>query len=307
MNTARYTRFSGHRDSKPSARHSSESPAHPPQPRIRFRNARDTGQQFSLRRRASRHGHLGASASKGCGCVSPAEFILGRTDDPHSSPPTTLGQIQRVTAPESIATALRGAILDGTLVPGSRLIEGRLSTELGVTRPSLREAFALLADEGLIVRIPFRGAFVADVETTALEEIATLRYVVEPFAIERSLPSLHGPGRTQVLSALAEMAVGAADRDLLKTIDAHMSFHRTFYQLAEHQRLLELWLSFEAQLQLSLSRDHRVMADLHEVVNAHSQLFEVIDAGNMENIRAAIATHVRGPSMSAPPRPPRKR
>ena len=42
------------------------------------------------------------------------------------------------------------------------------------------------------------------------------------------------------------MAFGADNNDLTATVDAHMAFHRAFYELPEHKLLLDLWKSWEA-------------------------------------------------------------
>ena len=54
--------------------------------------------------------------------------------------------------------SLRQAILSGDLTPGQRLVEEDLAGTLGVTRQSLRAALLDLAAEGLVERIPNRGA-----------------------------------------------------------------------------------------------------------------------------------------------------
>src|SRR5919201_5845692 len=58
---------------------------------------------------------------------------------------------------------LRQAILNGDLAPGQRLVEEELAGTLGVTRQSLRSALFDLAAEGLVERIPNRGARVRPV------------------------------------------------------------------------------------------------------------------------------------------------
>ena len=53
---------------------------------------------------------------------------------------------------------LRQAILAGDMAPGQRLIEEELAGMLGVTRASLRAALFDLTADGLVERIPNRGA-----------------------------------------------------------------------------------------------------------------------------------------------------
>jgi DNA-binding GntR family transcriptional regulator len=210
----------------------------------------------------------------------------------------SLGRITQRTTPGSVAHVLRNAILEGRLKPGSQLRETHLAADLGVSRAPLREALGLLAEEGLIEKIPYRGAFVAEVSGESIAEIASLRKRLEPYAIELALPRLKGATRTKVTRALEDMALGADSNDPAATIYAHMAFHRAFYELSGHRLLLDLWCSWEAQLQLFFSADHQLFADLHDMVADHRRLLEIIDTGDMEAITAEIGRHVHG----GPPR-----
>lgn len=208
----------------------------------------------------------------------------------------SLGRIEQRTTPGSVAQVIRTAILDGTLPPGSQLRENPLSADLGVSRAPLREALGILADEGLVVKYPYRGAFVAEVSAVGMSEIASLRKRLEPFAIELAIPRLTGVRRIKVTRALEDMAIGADNNDLTATIDAHMAFHRAFYELSEHKLLLDLWRSWEAQLQMFFSADHRAFSDLHDMVTDHVRLLAIIDRGDLDEITREIAVHVHSPS-----------
>ena len=72
-------------------------------------------------------------------------------------------QEQRTTTPDGVYRVLRTAILDGTVPPGEQLRETHIATDLGISRSPLREALTKLEEEGLVVKIPFRGSFVVEV------------------------------------------------------------------------------------------------------------------------------------------------
>src|SRR5579862_3269688 len=61
--------------------------------------------------------------------------------------------------------ALRLSILGGDYSPGQRLVEEELAAVFGVTRASLRAALLDLTAEGLVERVPNRGARVRVVST----------------------------------------------------------------------------------------------------------------------------------------------
>src|SRR5215831_8580844 len=75
--------------------------------------------------------------------------------------------------------ALRQAILSGDVAPGQRLVEEELAAMLGVTRQSLRAALLDLTAEGLVERIPNRGARVRVVSTDEAVAITECRMALE--------------------------------------------------------------------------------------------------------------------------------
>src|ERR1700734_1427114 len=76
-------------------------------------------------------------------------------------------------------TGLRHSILNGDFAPGQRLVEEELAATLGVTRQSLRAALLDLTTEGLVERIPNRGARVRVVSTEEAVAITECRMALE--------------------------------------------------------------------------------------------------------------------------------
>src|ERR1700722_9098519 len=63
---------------------------------------------------------------------------------------------------ERAAQAMRNMIIEGEILPGSRMPEMELCAMLGISRTPLREALKVLASEGLLVLTPQRGAMVTE-------------------------------------------------------------------------------------------------------------------------------------------------
>src|SRR4051794_26196938 len=146
-----------------------------------------------------------------------------------------------MTTPEGVYRALRAAILDGSVPPGGQLRERDIATDLGVSRSPLREALTRLEEEGLIVRIPFRGAFVVEVSARDVAEIASVRLLVEPYAGELALETLRGSERPRLAQTVAELRQATDENDIPASIDAHLQFHRLFYDFSGNDVLRGLW------------------------------------------------------------------
>jgi DNA-binding GntR family transcriptional regulator len=113
--------------------------------------------------------------------------------------------IARSTLPQVAAERLRALIIEGILAPGARLNERELSEQLGLSRTPLREAFRLLAAEGLLLQLPNRG-----VQVVALSRDD----VCHAFEVMASLEGLAGE--------LAAARVTDADLDDLKALQGDL-------------------------------------------------------------------------------------
>jgi len=204
-----------------------------------------------------------------------------------------LGGLERTTTPEGVYRVLRAAILDGTVAPGGQLRERDIATELGISRAPLREALTRLEEEGLIVKIPFRGAFVMEVSAQEVAEIASVRLLVEPYAGELALEALRGPGRPRLAQTLEDFNRATENNDIPASIDAHLQFHRLFYELSGHGVLRNLWSGWETKLRLYLIVDHRSYSNLHDVADEHERLAAVALEGDTEAFRRQLADHFR--------------
>src|SRR5712691_11360611 len=87
-----------------------------------------------------------------------------------------------------VVEELHTLILSGSLRPGERLVEERLTERFGISRPPLREALRVLQQEGLVQRLPRRGAIVTPLDADDVREIYSLRWALERLAIELALP-----------------------------------------------------------------------------------------------------------------------
>jgi DNA-binding GntR family transcriptional regulator len=199
--------------------------------------------------------------------------------------------VQRTTTPDEVHRVLRAAILDGALPQGTRLREAHIAADLGVSRSPLREALTRLEEEGLVVKIPFRGAFVTEVSAHDVAEIASIRLRVEPLAGELSLPVLRGKERLTLTDTFDELCRATEANDIPASIDAHLRLHRLFYDHSGHSILQNLWNGWESKLRLYLAVDHRSYDDVHEIASEHEGMVTCVLDGDVDGFAQEIAHH----------------
>jgi DNA-binding GntR family transcriptional regulator len=83
------------------------------------------------------------------------------------------------TVREKTIEVLREAILNQYFKPGQNLVERAVCNETGVSRTSVREALSQLEAEGLVIRVPNKGMFVARVGREEARQIYEMRGIIE--------------------------------------------------------------------------------------------------------------------------------
>jgi DNA-binding GntR family transcriptional regulator len=203
-----------------------------------------------------------------------------------------LAPLSQKTTPDGVYRVLREAILNGTFAPGAQLREAHIAADLGISRGPLREAFTRLEEEGLLERVAFRGAFVTQVSPKTIEEIAVMRYLVEPYAAEQAAANL-GDEMPRLVTERVQALRKAANRgDMAASIDAHLEFHRLFYEHSGNALIAEQWGGWETRLRLFLAVDHRSYEDLEELAAGHEHLASLVEQGHMERFRRELSHHV---------------
>lgn len=210
-------------------------------------------------------------------------------------------RLKQSTTAESAVRAVRNAILDGTFPPGSQLREVPIATDLGTSRAPVREALNHLEREGLVVRVPFRGAFVAEVSPKAAAEIAALRMVLEPYAVECALPYFAtAAGRAELVETVTRLGEATAEGDRPGSIEAHLAVHALLYRASGNDALYDAWKSWEAQLRLFLAADHNAFQQLSDLAVSHRALLAAIETGDIERIRRELADHIHSQVPESP-------
>jgi DNA-binding GntR family transcriptional regulator len=193
------------------------------------------------------------------------------------------------------ADAIRHRILSGEYPEGTRLLEERLTDELAISRPPLREAFRTLETEGLIVTVPRRGVFVATMTESDIYEILTLRSALERMAFDLGIPVTEPVLLEPAEKALREMQRCAREQDRGSLVQAGYDFHFALIGIARHRRLREAYAAVQQQLLLCMAQNliarERYFEDLEHHVARHEQLLELVRQGDKDGALKELAEH----------------
>ena len=121
---------------------------------------------------------------------------------------------------------LRQAILSGDLAPGQRLVEEELAGTLGVTRQSLRAALLDLTADGLVERIPNRGARVRVVTTDEAVAITECRMALEALCAAKAAERVTDDEAAQLRGLAENLKRSVAEGNPLKYSELNRELHR---------------------------------------------------------------------------------
>ena len=187
-----------------------------------------------------------------------------------------------------VASVLRARIAEGQLLPGVKLSEQALAEAMGVSRNTLREAFAVLDHELIITRIPNRGVFVASPGIEGVKEIYTVRRMIEPAAVLWG-PQLNVPALAAVVrDARAALAID----DIEAMADANQCFHEELVRATGSAHLQELMTRVLAQMRLVFHAMNDA-PDFHShYVQLNAGLVELLLAGRREEASVALREYL---------------
>lgn len=130
------------------------------------------------------------------------------------------------------ADALRSALTRGDLAPGQRLVESDLAEMYGVTRAGVRSALIDLAAEGLVERIPNRGARVRVVSVEEAVAITECRMVLEGLCAARSARLATDDDIAALTGLGDQMRAAVAEGEPVKYSECNRQLHRLVREIA---------------------------------------------------------------------------
>ena len=179
-------------------------------------------------------------------------------------------------------------ILDGTYLPGERIIETRVARELGVSPGPVREALRELESLRLVASEPFVGVRVREVSPEVVGEVYPIRSGLEEVAARTAVARLNGDV-SALAAELREMRRVAALGDPQGLMKHDVQFHRLIVESSGNQALLEIWTSLQIEMRSMITLFHHT--DLPQIAESHVPILDAISRRDADATAAALREH----------------
>lgn len=193
-----------------------------------------------------------------------------------------------------LTQVIREAILDAQFAPHQRLIEADLSERYGASRASVRTALLNLAGEGLVERLPNRGARVRAITVDEAIEIVEVRIGLETLCARKAAENLSPVDADELRALRADIEAAIGSGDLMAYSRLNQELDRRIRDLSRHGTATQLLERLRAQ-----SARHQFRLAFHPGRAAtsapeHIAIIDAILAKDPDAAEAATRAHLSG-------------
>lgn len=208
------------------------------------------------------------------------------------SPPEPINVPNRA---QAAAQALRDAIMVGRLKPGDRIPEQHWASALGIGQPTIREALRELEYQGMVVKSPNKGTYVAQLGQDDYHHLIQVRMPLESLAIGLAARRITPVMIDDLQEHVNKMAKAAEARDLAAFHENDVAFHRKIWTLAENPYLLSCLeaVAFRLFVFSVLGDRSNLRAENRAAVEQHRRILEGLRAGDPEKAQQAFVESTR--------------
>ncbi|EYD70642.1 GntR family transcriptional regulator [Limimaricola hongkongensis] len=194
-------------------------------------------------------------------------------------------------AHDRVYRALRTRIMHGELAPGESLTLRGIGKLFGVSMTPAREAVRRLVAEGALSLSSSGRVATPALTNERIEELASLRAMLEPELASRALPRAHFALIDRLESINAGVSQMVARHDASGYIRMNLEFHRTLYLRAQAPAILAMtetvWLQLGPTMRALYGRLRRTEPPYH-----HKLILAALRAGDEPGLRLAVRTDV---------------
>ena len=201
--------------------------------------------------------------------------------------------LQRHSLHDQLVAKLREMILNSELRPGSALPEKMLCESFGVSRTPLREAFKVLASEGLIELRPHRTPQITLIDPDEIAAVFEVMVALERLVGLRSA-SLATPKEIAAIDAMhAHLVVLHRDGSRAAYFSMNQQIHAEIARLAGNPVLQTTWAALTAKILRARSLANFDAKRGDESINEHEHFMALLRAGEAEGFADALSEHMR--------------
>lgn len=188
-----------------------------------------------------------------------------------------------------IADHITKQIISGELKPGQKLIEHTYATEYGTSRAPVREAIYLLTTEGLVERIPRKGAIVREYKRNEIFDILKIRNMLENMAMERIRE--HGVNK-EIIEKMKELLIEMKEeKDVHAYTQLNHLFHSALIDMSDSGVIKDMYARLGKPLLTIQNFSFSDEGNIEKSVKEHEMIVLGLVDNNIKSVIKVLSYH----------------
>jgi DNA-binding GntR family transcriptional regulator len=193
---------------------------------------------------------------------------------------------------EQIVEYLTGAIIEGHLKMGERLVESDLQRKLGVSRTPIREAFRVLEESGLVVKKQRSGTYVCKISEKDIRENFPIRAWMEGLCARFAVPNMNEEEIDALKFNFAQMEGAVEENDFSLYFKRHNDFHNVFIGACKNERLIKLVTTIRQDVLWSRFTYLWHQENYKQSLPVHKKILGLFAENDEEAIELLVRNHI---------------
>ncbi len=193
---------------------------------------------------------------------------------------------------EAVAARLRDLIVEGHLPEGSRIVEKQLCETLRISRTPLREAFKVLAVEGLIEIQPNRGAIVSRIGPREARDMLAVIARMEALAGELACANATDAEIAGVRALHDRMMELFAKRERMLYFGVNQEIHLEIVRIARNEVLRAMHAQLHARMKRIRFRGNDIPGNWAAAVADHEGIIAALEARDGPLLGGLLQKHL---------------
>jgi DNA-binding GntR family transcriptional regulator len=200
--------------------------------------------------------------------------------------------IERPSLHEELVTRLRDLVVEGELVPGTRLNERLLCERFGVSRTPLREAVKVLASEELVELLPNRGAVVTALTRADVRQLFEVMSALEALAGELACQRIDESQLASIRALHYQMLLHHTRGELHEYFQCNQQIHEKIVHAAGNAVLAATYRALSGRIRRPRYLANQTQERWDHAVIEHGEILDALLARDGQNLARLLRRHL---------------
>jgi len=189
----------------------------------------------------------------------------------------------------TIAEKILDQILIGDLKPGDKIVEGTYADLFQTSRSPVREAIYLLATEGLIERVPRKGAFIRGYSISEIQDLLDIRNNIEILAAKKIVEPQKNKNLLNEMRSILKKMERCSDQ--IEYTHLNYAFHFILIKFSESKIFEDMYSKIALPLLRIQGIHFNIDTTIEKSKTEHSEIYEFLKENKMDELLSLLRKH----------------